>query len=58
MGMIRKNFYLTTEQNAFLKKQKDLTVSEHIRRAIDEYIAKKQNKNATTSPSKGGDQNG
>lgn len=51
--MIRKNFYLTTEQNAFLKKQKDLSVSEHIRRAIDEYTAKIMNKNAVTSPSKG-----
>lgn len=52
MTMIRKNFYLTVEQNAFLKKQKALTVSEHIRRAIDEYIGKIMNKNAVTSPSK------
>lgn len=53
MTMIRKNFYLTVEQNKFLKKQKDLSVSEHIRRAIDEYIAKIMNRNATVSPSKG-----
>lgn len=53
MSMIRKNFYLTKEQNAFLKKQKNLSVSEHIRRAIDEYIAVIMNNNATTSPSKG-----
>jgi len=53
MTMIRKNFYLTQEQNVFLKKQKELTVSEHIRRAIDEYMDKKRNMDASVSPSKG-----
>jgi hypothetical protein len=50
-NMIRKNFYLTKEQSDFLKKQKDLTVSEHIRRALDEYIATKKRSTAVTSPS-------
>lgn len=49
--MLRKNFYITKDQIDFLKKDKGLTVSEHIRRALDEYIAKKKNQNATTSPS-------
>ena len=53
--MIRKNFYLTKEQNDFLKNKKSLTVSEHIRRAIDEYIEKMRSSTAVTSPSaKGG----
>jgi len=51
MVMIRKNFYLTVEQAAFLNKKKDLSVSEHIRRAIDEYISRMRNESATTSPS-------
>lgn len=54
MTMIRKNFYITKEQGDFLKKQKDLTVSEHIRRALDEYIEKKKSSTAVTSPSKKG----
>ena len=49
--MIRKNFYLTSEQDVFLKKRKELSESEHIRRAIDEYIQKLRNVNAITSPS-------
>lgn len=53
--MIRKNFYLTKEQNRVLKSKKSLTISEHIRRAIDEYIARMRGMTATTSPSnKGG----
>lgn len=51
MVMIRKNFYLTEDQAEFLKKRKDLTVSEHIRRAIDEYISKIRNHVASVSPS-------
>lgn len=58
MVMIRKNFYLTVEQNKFLKKQKGLTVSEHIRRAIDEYIVRINRKVARTSPSEKGAKNG
>lgn len=49
--MIRKNFYVTKDQLDFLKKHNLLTVSEHIRRSIDDYIAKLKNRDATTSPS-------
>jgi predicted transcriptional regulator len=46
--MVIKNFYLTTPQIAALEKlakEKDLSVSELIRRAIDEYLDKqKKNK--------------
>ena len=51
--MIRKNFYMDQGQSNFLLKVGGATVSEHLRRAITEYIEKLQNKNATTSPSKG-----
>ena len=40
-----KNFYLTTPQIAALEKlakEKDLSVSELIRRAIDEYLDKQK----------------
>lgn len=49
MGMIRKNFYLTIEQDTFLKKQKDLSYSEHLRRAIDSYIFRLKNMDAQVS---------
>lgn len=51
MVMIRKNFYLTEEQATLLKKKKNLSVSEHIRRAIDEYISRMRNDSAVISPS-------
>ena len=51
MYMIRKNFYLTQEQSDTLARMKSLTISEHIRRAIDEYIIKCMNQNASVSPS-------
>ena len=51
--MIRKNFYMSQDQSEYLAKMGDVTVSEHLRRAIAEYIDRDQNKNATTSPSKG-----
>lgn len=38
--MLRKNIYLTQAQVAFLKSINDLSVAEHIRRAIDEYIVR------------------
>lgn len=38
MYMIRKNIYITEEQHDTLVKHPKITVSEHIRRAIDEYI--------------------
>jgi len=56
--MVRKNFYLTKEQNDFLRKKKTLTVSEHIRRAIDEYIDRMKPTVASTSPSAEGGHNG
>ena len=37
--MIRKNFWLTNDQFRFLRKLEG-NVSEHVRRAVDEYIAK------------------
>lgn len=58
MKMIRKNFYLTVEQNKILKKQKGLTISEHIRRAIDEYLARLSKVAPLTSPSAEGGKNG
>lgn len=51
VNMIRKNFFLTIDQDIFLKQLNKLSVSEHIRRAIDEYIAKHQNV-AVVSPTK------
>ena len=51
MSMIRKNFYLTREQNDFLKKTNQLSVSEHIRRAIDEYILKIRTSDVSMSKS-------
>ena len=55
MGMIRSNFYITQEQDNFLRQEKSLTISEHIRRALDEYIVRKKKSTAVTSPSlKGG----
>ena len=47
--MVRKSFFLTNDQFRFLKRQKNLTVSEQIRRAIDEYIEKKKNQIVSVS---------
>jgi hypothetical protein len=52
--MIRKNFHLTTEQNESLEqiaKQDGITVAEHIRMAISDYIEKKATKTSSESPS-------
>lgn len=38
--MVKKTFYLSNQQVREMRKMKLATVSEHIRRAIDEYIAK------------------
>lgn len=38
--MIRINLYLTEKQINALKSLNGLSVSEHIRRAIDEYLAR------------------
>lgn len=50
--MVRRNFFLTLDQDAILKKMDALSVSEHIRRAIDEYIKRHQDSKVTTSPTK------
>lgn len=50
--MIRKNFYLTEKQSKQLEEMNGLTISEHIRRAIDEYIIKYTLQYSVTSPSK------
>ena len=36
--MVRKGVYLTYAQVKFLEEQNDLTIAEHIRRALDDYI--------------------
>lgn len=38
--MIRINIYITQKQKQALEELNGLTLSEHIRRAIDEYLAK------------------
>ena len=47
--MVRKHLLLTNEQDRFLGKLSG-NASEHIRRAIDEYIERHKNMDATTSP--------
>lgn len=58
MAYIRRNFYIGIQQNNFLESQKDLSVSEHIRRAIDQYIEKLTLQKTSASASKKGGQNG
>jgi ribosomal protein L18E len=50
--MIRKNFYLSNNQYRFLRDLNDISISEHIRRAIDEYIDKKRSRKVSVSISK------
>lgn len=52
--MVRKDIYLSKKQVIFLQSLADITLSEHIRRAIDEYIAEKKRgmSSYTLSPSK------
>lgn len=49
--MIRKDLFLTNDQFRFLRKLEG-NVSEHIRRAIDEYIEKKKQEQLKVSTSK------
>lgn len=42
--MIRVDIYITKKQREALKALNELSLSEHIRRAIDEYLARKENK--------------
>ena len=51
--MVRCDLLLTREQFNFLKGVSG-TVSENIRRAIDEYMVKMRGMNASLSPTKGG----
>ena len=52
--MIRYNMYLTKKQKKCLRNlENGITVSEHIRRAVDEYLKRKKPK-LIRSPSKGG----
>lgn len=50
-ALIRKDIRITEGQDDFLEGLDGLSTSEHIRRAIDEYISKKRIQ-ATISPSK------
>ncbi len=50
--MIRKNYYLTKDQDLFLQSLKGLSISEHIRRAIDEYIERLNTLKVSRSPLK------
>lgn len=49
--MRRRDFYLTEKQNDFLEKFDELSVSEHIRRAIDGYIQQLQPSRTSSSAS-------
>ncbi len=50
--MLRRNIYVSQEQTDFLKTLTNINVSEHIRRAIDEYIQKLKTTNVSASASK------
>ena len=50
--MIRKHVFLSDEQVDFLKKNTELRLTDHIRRAMDDYMDKLMNRYATTSQSK------
>ena len=47
--MLRKNIYLSETQYETLSSFSVISISEHIRRAIDDYIVKITHQNATTS---------
>lgn len=50
--MIRCNFNLRNQQHKDLKKlTKGMSISEHIRTAIDEYLEKNRKRNSETSTS-------
>jgi hypothetical protein len=55
--MHRINFFIDKGQLEYLENI-PLSVSEHIRRAIDEYIQRDRNLNVSSSQSKRGDENG
>ena len=50
--LVRKNFYISRSDNAFLKNLDDRTASEHMRIAISEYVIKQRSyRMASESPS-------
>jgi len=56
--MVRRNLYLTEEQVTFLESLENITLSEHIRRAVDTYIQELKGLNVSASESKRGEENG
>ena len=50
--MVRKNVYFREKSVTFLKTLKTLKFSDHIRRAVDEYIDRLKQKNVSASESK------
>jgi archaellum component FlaD/FlaE len=50
--MQRKNVFLNDKQISFLLENKELNISDHIRRALDEYIERLKSERATSSASK------
>lgn len=48
--MIRVNLYITAQQKKILEMSGNVSVAEHVRRAIDEYIEKRKIK--TFSPTR------
>ena len=50
--MVRKGVYLTDAQDKFLQSHNELTESEHIRRAMDDYIDTLRSWDACASASK------
>ena len=50
--MIRKHVFLSDEQVKFLEKNTQLSLADHVRRAMDAYMNEMMNRYATTSKSK------
>lgn len=50
--MIKKHFYITKEQDSFLDGLDGFTLSENVRRAIDQFIEKRKKTMVARSPSK------
>lgn len=56
--MVSKTLYFTESSIKFLETLNKITFSEHIRRAVDEYIKRIQNEAVSASQSKGSEDNG
>ncbi len=50
--MVRRSFYITLNQVNFLGNLSNITISEHVRRALDEYIDKLREDKSSASLSK------